>query len=452
MNNRFPDTPHEPDAETFVNSASGKPSTCPSPIGPWDKTRLDDQGTKQQLSKSLEVSQADDTLAPPVAPPANSPGQRNLELEIESAKLESVKLEPSKAKGRLPFRSTYLSGLNLSGLRLTNLSRLLLDHSQLLREDGKGLKLLGVGHGIMAGVAVLASGLTWLNPPWIQALEYEVQTFFFQRRGAVSPPQDIVILEIDETSLAQGDFYREDPKTYANFAPLQQWPWQRQAYAIAIDRVMGAGAKAVAIDLILDRPSVWGDEDDDFLQYVLERYPEQVILASSFDDSENDSGETLQIAPPLSRLLDAGGKPGVINYPIAPNDRIHQFSQVWLQAQADGDVAMQTYLKGLPESWTQTFVEQTVLATLRRRNPEINQLQFKGDQIFFYGRAGTFEREAFWTLLDPQNWEVHQLNHTFRDKIVLIGPTAELFQDEHRTPFGFMAGIRNPCQCHCYLP
>ncbi|MEM9213471.1 MAG: serine/threonine-protein kinase [Cyanobacteria bacterium P01_F01_bin.150] len=448
MNNRSPDTPHEPDIETFVNLPSNKLlSPDPKLLEPCCETREDAQSMNQQVAMNSSLLPQDVTVEPTVPYPFESAAQRHTEPTVKipdsASNTETKSLEETGTAGRSPFRSTYLSNLNLSGLRLTNLSRLLLDHSQLLRDDGKGLSLLGVGHGIVAGIAVVASGLTILNPPWIQSLEYEVQAFFFQHRGTISPPQDIVILEIDETSLAQGEFYSSDPDKYSDLELIQQWPWQRQVYAIAIERVMEAGAKAVALDLILDRPSVWGDKDDGFLQYALERYPERIVLASSFDDSANDTGSTLQLAPPLVRFLDAGGRPGVINYPFAPNDRIHKFSQVWLQDQADSDIAMQTYLNGLPDSLTQTFVEQTVLAAQNRNMVETVEadLSLRGEQIFFYGPAGTFEHEAFWTILDPQNWEVHQFQNTFRDKIVLIGPTAKLFQDSHRTPFGFMSGI-----------
>ena len=436
MNHRFPDPDHQSEPETLVHQPSQQQANLANAIDAEDGTQLDGQGTEQQWSHQVQSPQPEETigalLETTVAPPQQQV-QKTLEPKLETA----PKLETSPQTGRSP-----LSGLkNLSGLKLTNLSRLLLDHSQLLREDGKGLNLLGVGHGIMAGIAVISSGLTLFNPPWIQALEQEAQALFFQFRGAIAPPQDIVILEMDETSVAQGKIYSSDPNTYPELAPLQQWPWQRQAYAIAIDRVMEAGAKAVAVDLIFDRPSFWGNEDDNFLQYTLERYPGQVVLASNFDDSENDSGLTLQLAVPLSRLLAAGGRPGIINYPIEANDRIHRFSQVWLQQQADSDVVMQSFLNSLPDSFTQTFVEQTVLAAHSDLPLDDKAFRSKGNQIFFYGPAHTFNYESFWTVLDPQNWEVHRLQQTFRDKIVLIGPTAELFQDSHRTPFGSMPGI-----------
>lgn len=442
MNHRSSD-PHQPsETETFIHQPDGKGSHSTETAKPWEKTQLDGQGTEQQRSHRPQYSSSDkratdDTLEPTDGPPAGN----HRPAPIETAPNLAPQKAPPQTMGRSPFRSTYLSGLNLSGLKLTNLSRLLLDRSQLLIEDGKGFNLLGVGHGLLASVAVLASGLTLFNPSWLQAWEQEVQTLFFQSRGAVIPPQDIVILGMDETSVVQGEVYSEDPEAYPELAPLQQWPWQRQAYAIAIDRVMEAGAKAVAVDLVFDLPSAWGEEDDHFLQYALERYPGEIVLASSFDDSQDDAGLTIQLAVPLTQLLDAGGRQGIINYPLEANDRVHRFAQVWLQRQAASDVVMESYLNSLPDSFTETFAKQTVIAAQGEVSDNAELPGVKGDQIFFYGPARTFTYESFWTVLDPQNWEVHRLQQTFRDKIVLIGPTAQLFQDHHRTPFGSMPGV-----------
>ena len=82
-----------------------------------------------------------------------------------------------------------------------------------------------------------------------QFLERQLQTLFFEMRGPVPAPDDIVILAMDEESFGQAEYYRTDPELYSYLAPLAGSPWQRQAYAIAIDRLLAAGAKAVAVDI-----------------------------------------------------------------------------------------------------------------------------------------------------------------------------------------------------------
>jgi adenylate cyclase len=67
--------------------------------------------------------------------------------------------------------------------------------------------------------------------PWIVLIEGQAQSFLLRLRGPVPPPEEIVILGIDEYSLSQGDLYQADPDRYPFLAPLAIWPWQRLAYA-----------------------------------------------------------------------------------------------------------------------------------------------------------------------------------------------------------------------------
>jgi CHASE2 domain-containing sensor protein len=117
-------------------------------------------------------------------------------------------------------------------------------------------KAADVGHFVVGAVAITAALLTASQSNLNQLLERQVQTLFFELRGQVKPPQDIVILAIDEDSLSQGTkVYPVDPQKYAFLEPLQTWPWSRAAYARAIDRLIAGGARSVAIDLLFDSPS-----------------------------------------------------------------------------------------------------------------------------------------------------------------------------------------------------
>ena len=247
------------------------------------------------------------------------------------------------------FKSTYLGALRLSTL------------SQLLLDDDTEKLFHRIGYGLMLSGALVVSAVTTLDIRWIKSWEWESQTFFLHLRGVVTPPQDIIILEMDEASLGQQQFYDADPESYPFLAPIAQWPWQRTAYGVAIDRLMQAGARTVAIDLIFDSKSTWGEGDDDFLGHVLQRYPGQVVLASSFDDADQNTGTLLRLILPLPEFTEAGAVPGYIDYPLEANDRIHQFSQLLLEGMS-ADPVVQTYLDRLPSSLLQSFDQQTFRA------------------------------------------------------------------------------------------
>ncbi|MCS6960237.1 MAG: CHASE2 domain-containing protein [Pseudanabaenaceae cyanobacterium SKYGB_i_bin29] len=98
-------------------------------------------------------------------------------------------------------------------------------------------------------------------------LELQIQALFFRWRPPQLPPPEIVIIAIDELSLAQ----------------TEKFPWQRSVYAFAIDRLMQAGAQVVALDLLFVSPSIYGAKDDQRFFTTLQRYQGRLVLASSFD-------------------------------------------------------------------------------------------------------------------------------------------------------------------------
>ena len=59
-----------------------------------------------------------------------------------------------------------------------------------------------------------------------------------------------------------------------------------------------------------------------------------------------------------------------------------------------------------------------------------------GDFLHFYGPHRSFHQIPFWYVLDSDPW-TRQLDggRFFEDKIVLIGATADRFQDFHQAPF-----------------
>ncbi len=253
------------------------------------------------------------------------------------------------------------------------------------------------------------------------ALELQTQALFLRLRPEQPPPSDIVLIGMDELSLTQGESYQSNPDRLSFYAPIQQYPWRREAYAIAIERLMGAGARVVALDILFANPSIYGEADDRKLAHVLRKYQERLVLASSYEISSSQEGvierriSPRDVFPDLSADLE-----GFVNLPRDRDGKIHRLPRL-----------------APPE---RTFIG-AILA-----QGEISVPPPQGEGIYYLGRADRWIRAGqqypFYFLLDPANWSGVLANgKVFRDKIILIGANAPSLQDIQPSPLGAMPGV-----------
>jgi serine/threonine protein kinase/CHASE2 domain-containing sensor protein len=293
-----------------------------------------------------------------------------------------------------------------------------------------------MGHGLLIVCAATAGLFVELSS---KKLDPQVQSQFFNLRGAVAPPSEVIIVTMDESSNSQAkSFYTLDPKKYAYLEPLTPSPWKRSAYAQAIDRLMSGGAKSVAVDLIFDAPSSYPQEDVR-LQKTLQRHAGRITLPIEYNEAGFKAGSVHQVISPQTMFQTQPASVGSINYPTEANGEIHAFAseyprRVELDLIQEGSVR-DAKIFARRASQYPSFAEAALDAG------KISYPAPRGENIFFYGPAETFPQIPFWELLDPETWENHRRNQTFKGKIVLIGPTAASYQDFHPTPFGQMPGV-----------
>ena len=332
---------------------------------------------------------------------------------------ETYVADSTKGKSRL-------SGL-ISRLRIQNLRGKLAHYRDFVY----------VGHLLAVAIATGTAAVVVSESQIVHLLENHAQTLFFDIRGPVAPPviqpssansPAITILTMDGSTMDQGALYATDPSQYSYFEPIARWPWKRTAYAIVIDRLMQAGAKAVVMDVVLDAPSSYGTEDDERLRQTLAKYPGRVVLAAQYLDEGQREGIQTKLLMPNPVFQSTSPLVGFIDFLLSPDGRIHKLGSEYPKYIA------QTYpdylAKALP---TVPSLAESSLTAANTAYPES-----KGNHIFFYGPKGTFEQTSFWQVLDPDSWNNYHLKeHTFKDKIVLIGPTGggESFQDFHAAPF-----------------
>lgn len=97
--------------------------------------------------------------------------------------------------------------------------------------------------------AALFFSLPVFYTPVFQSFEYKAYDFFSRHLGPDRPPEDIVIIAVDQESIDN-----------MNTEGMVQWPWPRQVYAPILKQL--SEADAVFIDIFFTEPSSYGDQDD----------------------------------------------------------------------------------------------------------------------------------------------------------------------------------------------
>ena len=85
--------------------------------------------------------------------------------------------------------------------------------------------------------------LFFLAPEFLKAFELKFYDLHFALRGAQRPGDQVVIVAIDEKSLAA----------------IGRWPWPRSVLADLVRKLSAAEAKVIALDVLLSEPEVSGE-------------------------------------------------------------------------------------------------------------------------------------------------------------------------------------------------
>ncbi|MEM8795001.1 MAG: adenylate/guanylate cyclase domain-containing protein [Pseudomonadota bacterium] len=250
----------------------------------------------------------------------------------------------------------------------------------------------------------------------------------FAIRGPKAPPADVAILAIDNGVLAEiGDF-----------------PPSRQVIAQAIERAFEAGARVVALDLMLVDAR---DGDDVFADVVSRNAP--VILPVSITASAKKPDDDLTRALAKSAFaLTAGetqpGPDGVIG-PVSDFLGTVHLAHVNVGLEADG--ALRRIPAGLPQS------DQLIVPALPLEAARLHAGLSREDVALTIGETYSFGRNAF--PIDSQNALIvnylgpsgtvptypltaalePEQSLPLAGKAVFIGATAQGFGDRFATPY-----------------
>src|SRR6266404_1211829 len=288
---------------------------------------------------------------------------------------------------------------------------------------------------LMTGVFLVLQGLGFVP---LKEAEGYLQDWSARlgRKTPVNP--QLVLIGIDRPSY-DDVILAEEAKADPVLAALRQrYPWSRTVWAALIERLANAGAKAIVIDLLFAAHA----DGDENLRAVLDKFRDRIVIGSDFNPVETDRGTLIRLAEPNSTLIPKSGE-----HPAALDARVG-FVTIWPD---DDNVirrakfrATNKELSNAVEASPDAVIESLDACALRAFGESKRIPTGTSSHRFrFSAPPGLgFQVLSVGDVLTPKLWERNYDNgKSFRDKLILIGPTASILHDFHRTPFmGDMAG------------
>ncbi|HEY2144254.1 MAG TPA: adenylate/guanylate cyclase domain-containing protein [Candidatus Udaeobacter sp.] len=263
----------------------------------------------------------------------------------------------------------------------------------------------------------------FLSAPWRGQQSFED---LLRKEGRKTPaPKDFVFLALDQSTLELPPLTAEELAGSRAFQLMTErpFPWSREVWALLLDRLFGAGARLVIFDVLTNPPN----NGDPAFHAALDRYHDKVVLGANFDVANGAQG----VVP----------NEALIPWPQLLDDRVG-FVNFWPDS-IDGKTRGATYrvtdrqLAGLPPDPTEEVYESLsarALAKIGHRN-DIPR-DFHGRMIRFTA-PDAFKPHTLYEIFDPELWHANYGDGAFfKEKIVLVGASAQVLHDVVDTPMG----------------
>jgi PAS domain S-box-containing protein len=269
----------------------------------------------------------------------------------------------------------------------------------------------------------------WLAP----GLDAYARDVLMRTRGPVAPPDDIVIVAIDDASIAR----------------LGRFPWSRDLTARAVDLIAPARPKVIALDVLYSEPTT--EANDAALADSIGRAGNAVVAAQLIDATDERGARQVQWLRPLPLIERASAGVGHVNISTEADGAARELPL--RKTDNDGDALWSIAVEairvgdGLREGEVQDFPEvvhlgrRTLLLVnddhkLNFTQPEANNqvVHLRADRMLidYVGPTGSFAPRTY-SFVDVLDGKVPP--ESLRGKYVLIGATAATLGDHVASPF-----------------
>jgi adenylate cyclase len=285
-------------------------------------------------------------------------------------------------------------------------------------------------------VVMLGFGVFPLGRALIDRTDRALGDWIVRSSGGPPEKKELVLLGIDEASLALDAL---DPAEIAASPILSmmstRFPWDRRVWAQAIDRLAGAGAKLIILDLIFSSAS--DPEADAELAAAIQRYPGRVVLVSTFSSGgAEEHGEGYNLIEPYHAFLEGDTEPrvGFSNFNLDPNDGLVRSAR-YTTTQGIENEGLR--LNG--EREYRSLAAEVIHAMGFEVPSGDKELRLAGRRET--GALDLYEPKSVYGIFSEKDWALnYKGGDYFRDKVVMIGPVAPRFHDLHNTPMGPLTG------------
>jgi adenylate cyclase len=201
------------------------------------------------------------------------------------------------------------------------------------------------------------------------------------------------------------------------------FPWSREIWALLLDRLFEAGARLVMFDMIFSPPN----DGDPAFHAALDRYHDKVVVGANFD--LQNAGKPQAVTPnavliPPPQLLD--DRVGFVNFWADPIDG---------KVRAAAYRITESELADFP-SFPGEEIYQSLSARALAKIGRANDVppDFKARMIRFTAPDALKPRPLY-EVFDPKFWHANYGDGAFfKDKIVMVGPSAQILHDVVDTP------------------
>lgn len=268
----------------------------------------------------------------------------------------------------------------------------------------------------------------WAGPiqflPLIR-LELWVQDRLQQAFPLKTTAPELLLVALDEESITLTGLLEEETAAEPALQMMsREFPWSREVYALLIEKLVKAGARAVVLDVSFPRSLT--SQGDAALADALARHQDRVVIAAVF---QNDFEGNVSLSLPSESIV-----------PEPWQDRRVGFANFWPDfdniVRASDDWQSLSRAAGREAHEGEIHLPSLGTAALQQAGSPVPPVS-AGSRLIRFARQGSFPIVPLWMVFLPSTWQSNlRGGEIFRDKIVMVGPTAARFRDFHRTPVG----------------